>query len=374
MRKVLGFVIVATVILLVVSACAPAAPTPAPTSKPAAPATGAPATPKPAAAAPTVAPPTPKPAPLTVKMSGIAGSLSDSGLLVAQEKGYFLEQGLNLEYIQVAAAADVIAQTSTGQLDASGGGWSLALANATLRGVPLKVVADKMSKQPGFTYYRISFRKDLFETGQLKEMAQLKGRKVGVTSAASMGVLLAPNLKEVNLTLKDLDLVPLPFPEMVTALANKSLDAAVLAEPLLAKAVGDGLVVKGKDLFDVDPAPSAGVIYFSPQFAQNVDGANRFVAAYIKGLRDYTDAFRKNKGKPEIVAILAKRTGIDATLFDKVEVPGFDPDGYADKRALEWGTNYWLSTGELAQAIDLNKMVDNSYVEAALQKMGKYAR
>ncbi|MDP2952156.1 MAG: ABC transporter substrate-binding protein, partial [Chloroflexota bacterium] len=285
MRKLRLFLILATAILLLAGACAPAAPAPTPTAVPAAAPTAAPATAKPAAAAPTTAPATPKPAPMTVKMSGVAGSLADSGIFIAQAKGYFAEQGLNIDYVPVASAADVIASLATGDLDVSGGGWNLGLANAILRGVPVKVVADKQSKQPGFTNHRLYIRKDLYDSGQIRGVADLKGKKLAVASVAAMGVLLAPNLRDANLTFKDVDLVPMSFPEMVTALANKAVDATAMAEPSGTLAVEQGLAVRAKRLMDdPDPAPSAGIIYFSPQFAQKVDAGNRFMIAYVKGL------------------------------------------------------------------------------------------
>lgn len=370
MRKATALLLLAMSIWLLASACAPAAPAPQPTPTPLT------LTPKPAAAAPTTPPATPKPAPMTVKMSGVAGSLADSGIFIAQAKGYFAEQGLTIDYVPVASAADVIASLATGDLDVSGGGWNLGLANAVLRGVPVKVVADKQSKQPGFTNHRLYIRKDLYDSGQIRGVADLKGKKLAVASVAAMGVLIAPNLKEVNLTLKDVDLVPLSFPEMVTALANKSVDATVMAEPSGTLAVEEGLAVRAKRFMDdPDPAPSAGIIYFSPQFAQKVEAGNRFMIAYVKGLRDYNDAFSKNKGRKEIVDVLAKATGIkDVALFDKMGMPGLDPDGYADKRALDWSMKYWVSTGELKEPIDIDKLVDNSYVENALKVLGRYAR
>lgn len=355
-------------ILGVFSACAPATQAPQPT------ATGLPATAKPAAA-PTVAPPTPKPAPFTVKLSQVSTSLSDSALIIADAKGYFAEQGLTIDRVVHTSGAEVIGSLSTGELDVAGGGWSLAHANALQRGITFKVVADKMSKQQGFTAYRVSMRKDLYDSGQLKDIAQLKGKKIAVSSAAAMGSLLAPTLKQANLTVKDVELVALGFPYMVAALTNKSVDAVVLAEPILSTAVDMGLAVRGPDLFNVDPAPSAGAVYFSSKFAENVDAANRFVLAYVKALRDYNDAFLKNKGRSEIAGILAKSMEItNLALFDKMDMPGLNPDGLVDTKALAGGVQYWLSTGELKENLDVDKVVDNRFVENALRVLGKYAR
>lgn len=376
MRKVLTLLALVVAVALLLGACAPAATSPQPaatspagTSKPA---TAAPTT---AAIAPTAAPAATKPAAaIPVKLSGIAGSFSDSGLYIALGKGYFAQEGLNVDYIQFKAVADALASLAKGDLDVGGGGWTPGIANAIQRGVDMKVVGDKMSKEKGFTNYRLSIRKDLYDSGQIKGVADLKGKKVGVTAAATMGVMMYPALKVAGLTLKDADMVELSFPDMLAALTNKSLDAAVLAEPLLTKAVDEGLVVRSQDFFDFDPAPSCGLILYSPNFVKNVDAGNRFMKAYVRALRDYNDAFLKGKDKQQIIDILAKATNTtDKSMFTKMDMPGFNPNGYADSKAMDWAMKYWLSSGEMKEPIAIDKIVDNSYADNAVKVLGKYA-
>ncbi len=190
-----------------------------------------------------------------------------------------------------------------------------------------------------------------------------------------MGVMMAPALKEVGLTLSDLELVALAFPDMMAAATNKSVDAVVLAEPLLTQAVEQGLVVRSRDFFDFDPAPSCGVILYSPKFIQNVDAGNRFMIAFVKGLRDYNDAFLKNKGKKEVVDILAKRTDVkDTALYNKMDMPGFNPDGYADSKAMDAAMKFWLTSGDMKEALSIDKVVDNRFADNAVKALGKYTR
>ena len=52
------------------------------------------------------------------------------------------------------------------------------------------------------------------------------------------------------------------------------------------------------------------------------------MAAYLKGVRDYNDAFFKGEGKEEIVDIMVKHTALkDHDLWDRVFVTGLDPNG-----------------------------------------------
>ena len=64
---------------------------------------------------------------------------------------------------------------------------SAALINAIARDVPLKLIADKGSLRQGFGYESLVVRKDLFDSGAVKTIPDLKGRKIANVYA------LAPN-------------------------------------------------------------------------------------------------------------------------------------------------------------------------------------
>ena len=142
--------VLATVLLVALTACAPAAPVatptgaPKPTTAPAAsPEAARPAvSPSPAAAASPAASPSPAakagaaaPAPITPQTVrlGLLSSASDSGLFIAMEKGYFREQGVEIESTPFDPAAQMVAPLAAGQLDVGGAGWGqdpAALAGA----------------------------------------------------------------------------------------------------------------------------------------------------------------------------------------------------------------------------------------------------
>ncbi|HLB11415.1 MAG TPA: ABC transporter substrate-binding protein, partial [Dehalococcoidia bacterium] len=159
---------------LVASACAPAAvPTPTPT-KPAAAGTPAPSTPvapkpSPAAQATPAAQPTAAPRPVSVRFAS-PGALSDAGVYIAIEKGYFKELGVDVTVTPVQSAAAAIAPLAAGELEIAGGVTSTALFNAIDRGVALKIVATKGGAVKGFDASQFIIRKDLIDSGQVKEV------------------------------------------------------------------------------------------------------------------------------------------------------------------------------------------------------------
>src|SRR5579862_3749598 len=69
---------------------------------------------------------------------------TDAPLYIAQEKGFFKAQGLNVEFTDVNNQ-EAIPAVSTGQLDSSVGAIYSSLFNAVARGVEIRAVATKGS-------------------------------------------------------------------------------------------------------------------------------------------------------------------------------------------------------------------------------------
>src|SRR4051794_4857053 len=76
---------------------------------------------------------------------GAYASISDAGLYIAKDKGYFAEQGISAEIVQVNTGSEMTSQLANGDLDASGGSPGAGLYNAVRQGIDLKIVADKGS-------------------------------------------------------------------------------------------------------------------------------------------------------------------------------------------------------------------------------------
>src|SRR5882757_10345233 len=99
---------------------------------------------------------------------GIVNTSADAGFLIAQANGYFKDVGLDVKLVPFASAALMIAPLATGELDVGSGTASAGLYNAVLRGVKIKVVADKGSVQEGYDYSTLLLRKDLVDSGRYK--------------------------------------------------------------------------------------------------------------------------------------------------------------------------------------------------------------
>ena len=177
-----------------------------------------------------------------VKMGYVPVSIF-APVFVAKEKGYFAEQGLDVTLEPFPGGSDPVVLTASGQLDLGIGGAGPAFWNAIAQGLPIKVIAPGHAEgNPVATPLMIS--KEDCESGAISSVADLKGKKVSVNARGATEYWLSQALGTAGLTLDDIDLQTLAFPDAVAALASGAVDAAMVGEPLATKAEQDGIAVR----------------------------------------------------------------------------------------------------------------------------------
>lgn len=314
----------------------------------------------------------------TVKV-GINGVISDAPFFIAQTKGYFAEQGLKVEFVRFDAGPQMVAPLGTGDLDAGAGASSAGLFNAAARGLGVKIVADKGSTSADYSYMPLLIRKDLVDQGRVKTYADLKGLKIAEAGrGGSPGSTLNEALKRGGLTYADVEHVQnLGYPEQVVALANHAIDGAITAEPSTAKAVEMGVAVRfsGGDLY---PGQQVAVLLYGDNFIKNRrETAIKFMTAYIKGVRLFTQAIEKGRfqGKtaPEVIDILVKNTNVtDRKLYAAMVPNGCNPDGRVNVDSLKKDYAFYTAQGYAPANVNVDMLVDNSFVDAAVKVLGPY--
>jgi NitT/TauT family transport system substrate-binding protein len=349
-------------VVLGVLACAPS---PAP---PAAPSPAAPAAPvaTPAARAPD--------APLTVRV-GTTGALAEAGQYLALDRGYFAEEGLQIEYVPFDAAARMIPALGADQLDVGGGGVSAGLFNAIARGVGIRIVGPQARHEPGQSSVYLTVRRDLVDGGLVRDYADLRGRVLAIAARASVNEYAAHLVAERGgFAPADLQLVELGFGEMVTALANGAIDAAIQAEPTVTVAVERGVATRWREIADLNPRFQFTVVLYSPTFAgERAEAARRWMVAYLRGVRDYTDAFRRGKDRSQVVEVLTRWTPIkDPAVYDRMGFTAIDPNGEVDRPSLEGQLRWLAAQGLLQGEVTLEQVLDPSFARYAVERLGRY--
>ncbi|HEY7068416.1 MAG TPA: ABC transporter substrate-binding protein [Chloroflexota bacterium] len=204
---------------LVAFACAPQA---GPAAKPA-PAAGAASAQAPAQPGQPAQPAAAAPSAPTTLVVGHFPATHTAGVYIAQERGYFAEQGLDADLTPFQSLPDAALLLNSGQMDVYAGGTGANLYNAVARGIALKAVADKAHSEAGVKYKAFTARKDLWDSGEVRTIADLKGRPVaGLASGGGVEYQMEKVLATANLTMDDVNYKGLGVPEQMTALANKA--------------------------------------------------------------------------------------------------------------------------------------------------------
>jgi NitT/TauT family transport system substrate-binding protein len=299
-------------------------------------------------------------APLTVRMS-YQPVLIAAPLMIAMDKGYFEQANINVELNVVWQSAELMAAFASGNLDAAAGGIGPAQMNAISRGIlnPRLISPLHTEKPPVATPLMV--RKALWDSGEVRTVADLKGRKVGLNSKASATEYwLWAALATGGLTPNDVDEVELPFPDAVVAMSNGVLDASLIGEPNAVQAEQSGAAVRLTEDFIDDFQVTA--VYWDATFAEkHRPEMEAFLAAYLKGARDLEgDGYRA----PENLAILEKYTKIPAATIAAARAPYHDPEGRVHVEDFQKLNDFFVAQG-VAPALDMSTLVDLSVAEAA---------
>lgn len=309
-----------------------------------------------------------------VKMATNPASVNGILTQIAIEKGFFIEQGIEPEMITITDASVALQSLSAGHIHLGRGGLAAALFNAAARGIPLKVVADAGNFCPGHGTTILMARRDLYDSGALRTPADLKGRKVAVNVRGAVDhrfLLMA--LATAGLTEKEIDLTTMPHADMLPAFGNKALDAGFVLEPSAVRAELAGLAVRWIGADKIEPCSQVLAVIYNGTWAERQPQAARgFMVAYLKSVRYYTENFLRRKNRSEIINMWMKYSPLkDPAAYDRMVPPSFNIDGNVDKESVARFQDWYFDRGVVKQKADINRLVDNQFVNHALSLLGK---
>jgi len=307
---------------------------------------------------------------------GYSPVVSTAGIFIAQDRGYFKELGLDVELVPFnSSSAPMNILLAKGTLDVGAGNITAGLFNADNAGARIRIVADKGHVEKNHSYLALLVRADHVASGRYKSLKDLKGFKFGLTALGGVSQEIATErfLKAGGLTLKDIQFEKMSYAEMNLALKNRSLDAAVQLEPFVTHAATSGTARMIAPLYDVYPDQVSAALFYSDAFAGRKDAAVRFLAAYLKGVRDYRAAMSGGRNRKEIVSILKRYTSIDSDeVWEKMIPVGLDPEGRINTDALKSDLEWYAGKDYISKVPDLSRIIDNTFRIEATKLIGDY--
>jgi NitT/TauT family transport system substrate-binding protein len=288
-------------------------------------------------------------------------------IFVAKDLGFYAEEGLDVDLEPFPGGADPVVLTASGELDAAFVGVGPAFWNGASQGLPMKIIAPGHAEgDPVATPLMIS-RKNC-EEGKITSVADLKGKKVSVNARGATEYWLNAALETGGLTIDDVDLQVLPFPDAVAALQSGAVDAAMVGEPLATQAERDGIAIRLASSFAVQDIQPTTIIGNEKWLAEHPDQAEGFVTGYMRASKLLAEG---GLNDPAVQAIIEKYTGVPAELVATSVPPVFSADGFIAFDGLGKLQSFFRGRDQLEYDTDLDPMslADETFVMAAMAEL-----
>ncbi|HXQ53296.1 MAG TPA: ABC transporter substrate-binding protein [Stellaceae bacterium] len=299
---------------------------------------------------------------------GIQKLEGQAPIYIAEEKGYFRDQGLDAEIVFFDAAQPIAVGIVSGGLDFAVAGFGAGFYNLAGQG-ELRIIAAYIREAPSFqaTAYVISNR--AYDAGftTLKDFA---GKTVAVMQVgASQHYALGLLTDKYGIDLKGIRVVAVQLgANEASAVVGGQVDAAVVPETYVkdALAAGNAKLIG----FVGDETPwQLGAAFTATRTADDKrDRVMRFLAAYKKGVAEYHDAFigpdeRRLDGptSPDVLAIVAKYMGETPEKAHQA-IAYYDREARLDVKDVLHQIAWYKAQGLVKGEVDGATLIDRRYV------------
>ncbi|MFH1619517.1 MAG: ABC transporter substrate-binding protein [bacterium] len=280
---------------------------------------------------------------------GVSNSLDDIVVYFGKENKYFEKEGLDICHKFGSSNFHALAR---GTLDVFATMFNANLMEL-MRESGIRIVAGHLRKvkgKPSARYYLV--RKEL--SGKIRTFADLKGRIVAAPAAGTTEhIWFLRQLGKAGLSENDLA-IQASSPDPIIFL-NKMVDVQFIAEPWAGQIINMGVaeVFAGTDI--ADETSQLKFLCYSGSFMKNRQAARRFMAAYLRSIREFY------KAKPEDIEVLAVKIWgmpLDAEALSRLHMAA---DGKIDTQALTAAQEYALQKRWIKSKADEKDIIDSSY-------------
>ncbi|CAH2598792.1 ABC transporter substrate-binding protein [Rhodovastum atsumiense] len=255
---------------------------------------------------------------------------------VADEKGWFAEEGLKIEWVGEISASQLVPAVAARSIDISNRMTPLILT-ARAGGAKLRIIAAGAQTTPELPHmkYLVS------PQSPIRSIEDLRGKKVGINSFGACSEYVLKEYLRRNGLDKTINFVVVPDANQEQALAQGLIDVGVLHSPYYEKVVKTGAAREIFTDYAVDDGVPGMLPYFTHEdiIRTRPDVLRRFVKVLVRA-SDWT-----NKNHEEAGQIFARRRGLDLryagswSYYEHGLVPNDKP--------VQWWIDYLVGEGQL---------------------------
>ena len=277
-------------------------------------------------------------------------------LVIAQERGYMKEEGIDLKLAFMQNAPGLQALTAN-QVQFSGSGSS-ALVAISKGGAPLKTILAINDQVLQWVMVRPN----------ITSLKDLKGKKVATTGVASIAAFMLRNiLVKYGMDSKDVVLIDPGPVNRVPSLLSGAVDAAIVSPEERYATLDQGM----KDLMFIgkEVKNSWGTFATSDQFIKEQPKLMAgFARAVLKGLRIV------RQDREGTIASVAKFSELDKSLATRMYddlIGTFTKGGYVDEETQRNDLAIVKLVAEVNEVVPPHRAYDFSFVRQAEQQLNK---
>ena len=283
---------------------------------------------------------------------------------IAQEKGFFKEEGLNPQFVRFTAGPPEIAAMLAGDLDVGyigpGAMFIVMEGRVSYIAVDSNATGDMIFGFPG---------------KGIKKVKDLVGKKIGIAQGTSQEMLLRVALKLNKIPMEKVQVIPMPAENQVAAFSTGQLDAVVTYSPYTSQIQTMmpqvDVVLSSKDLYPKFIFPQ-GWIANKEFIKKNPKAVAGFLRAIMKANNE------RLKDKELLIPITSKFTEISVDLLRK-DLPALTTVTTPNlRKAFKNGTvEKWMDTlnglfvdiGRLKSPIPTSQYLDKTIFLDATKKL-----
>jgi NitT/TauT family transport system substrate-binding protein len=303
---------------------------------------------------------------------GMVRALASVATMIAVDKGYFKQAGIKVEIDDLDTSTDSLALVAQNRYQVVEGGISAAYFNAIEKNLPVTIAIDRVSSPLN---HKLLLRTDLKD--RITEIAQLKGRVIASNSRGSItNYEIGKILEKSGLGFRDADIKFIPFTQVGIAFANKAIDAAFVIPPFGSQLAEQGLATIFSDPDDfVTPHPMTIAVNFinTDWAARNQDLVQRYFVAYLRGVRDYCQAYHGGPNRAEVIE-LAVRTGAEkrAEMLHRYPWPARNPDGRVNVDSMLDIQAFFVREKLALANFPAARLMTTAYIDHATAELGPF--
>jgi NitT/TauT family transport system substrate-binding protein len=294
-----------------------------------------------------------------VRVSIPAANVTYLPFYAAKDQGYYRDEGLDVEFILMPAS---IASTAVATGDIDYNGAVTGVVAAAVKGQPIKAVIFTMRSPV----------QGLMAKPEIKDLQQLKGKKIAVSSPGSTtDITTRYILRRLNFEVaRDYSVVYVATePGRLAALDAGVIDAAMLSVPenILARQKGFNELAVPADYIEF---PQNGFGASIKKIKENPAEVQRMVRATLRGLMFVAD--KKNKEVSLDIIIKhwsVKNRAMAGEMYDYM-VRSMLQDGSISMNGLQALVDQQRETAKVTEPVNASHVIDYAFVERAQKELG----